>query len=71
MKDTSLELRYLGTRATQLPIQARTNTISAFTAGVQPLPTFFDASQVPASIVGDRASPTSRISIRSFIPSSV
>ena len=52
MKDTSLELRYLGTRATQLPIQARTNTISAFTAGVQPLPTFFDASQVPASIVG-------------------
>jgi len=52
MKDTSLELRYLGTRAPQLPIQARTNTISAFTAGVQPLPTFFDASQVPASIVG-------------------
>jgi hypothetical protein len=52
MKDTSLELRYLGTRATQLLVQARTNTMSAFTAGLQPLPTFFDASQVPASIVG-------------------
>jgi hypothetical protein len=52
MKDTSLELRYLGTRATQLPVQARTNTISAFTAGLQPLPTFFDPSQVPATIVG-------------------
>ncbi len=52
VRDTSLELRYLGTRATQLPVQARTNTISAFTAGLQPLPTFFDQSQVPAAIVG-------------------
>jgi Carboxypeptidase regulatory-like domain/TonB dependent receptor len=52
MKDTSLELRYLGTRATQLLVQARSNTMSAFTAGVEPLPTFFNASQVPATIVG-------------------
>lgn len=52
MKNTSLELRYLGTRATQLPVQARTNTISAFTAGVQPLPTFFSNTQVPGTIVG-------------------
>jgi len=52
MKDTSLELRYLGTRATQLLVQARTNTISAFAAGLKPLPTFFDPSQVPATIVG-------------------
>src|SRR4029077_5377671 len=52
MKNTSLELRYLGTRATQLPVQARINTISAFTAGLQPLPTFFGPSQVPATIVG-------------------
>jgi len=50
--NTSLELRYLGTRATQLPVQARTNTISAFTAGLQPLPTFFSANQVPGTIVG-------------------
>lgn len=52
MKDTSLEVRYLGTRATQLLVQARSNTMSAFTAGLQPLPTFFDGSQVPAAIVG-------------------
>jgi Carboxypeptidase regulatory-like domain/TonB dependent receptor len=50
--DTSIELRYLGTRATQLPIQARINTQSAFHAGLQPLPTFFSASEIPASIVG-------------------
>ncbi len=52
IKNTSLELRYLGTRATQLLVQARTNTVSAFTAGLQPMPTFFDSSQVPATIVG-------------------
>ena len=51
-KDTSVELRYLGTRATQLPVQARLNTISAFDAGIQPLPTFFSASQVPGTISG-------------------
>jgi hypothetical protein len=52
MKNTSLEVRYLGTRATQLPVQARTNTRSAFAAGLHPLPTFFNASQVPATITG-------------------
>lgn len=52
MRDTSIELRYLGTRATALPIQARMNTQSAFDAGLSPLPTFFNASQVPATIVG-------------------
>jgi Carboxypeptidase regulatory-like domain/TonB dependent receptor-like, beta-barrel len=52
MKDTSLEVRYLGTQATQLLVQARSNTMSAFTAGLQPLPTFFSASPVPATIVG-------------------
>jgi len=52
MNDTSLELRYLGTRATQLPVQARINTISAFTAGLRPLPTFFDSGEVPVAILG-------------------
>jgi hypothetical protein len=51
-KNTSLEVRYLGTRARQLPVQARINTRSAFTAGLQPLPTFFSTTQVPATIVG-------------------
>lgn len=52
MNNTSLELRYLGTRATQLPVQARINTRSAFSAGIQPLPTFFSTSQVPGAIQG-------------------
>lgn len=52
MENASLELRYLGTRSTQLPVQARMNTISAFTAGLQPLPTFFSAADVPGAIAG-------------------
>ncbi len=52
MKDTSLEVRYLGTRATQLLVQARSNTMSAFTAGLQSLPTYLDQSQIPATIPG-------------------
>ncbi|MFB3815977.1 MAG: TonB-dependent receptor domain-containing protein [Terriglobales bacterium] len=51
-RDTSLELRYLGTRGLSLPVQARLNTISAFEAGLQPLPMFFSASDVPATIIG-------------------
>jgi hypothetical protein len=51
-KDTSLEFRYLGTRGTHLPVQARLNTISAFDAGLQPLPTFFRNSDVPATLAG-------------------
>lgn len=50
--NTSLEVRYLGTRATQLLVQSRINTISAFSAGLDPLPTFFNASQVPGTIAG-------------------
>src|SRR4029077_4451872 len=52
VRDTSLEFRYLGTRATHLPVQARLNTINAFDAGLQPLPTFFRDSDVPATIAG-------------------
>jgi hypothetical protein len=51
-RDTSIELRYLGTRATELPVQARLNTLSAFDAGLTPLPTFFSPSQIPAVITG-------------------
>jgi hypothetical protein len=52
MRDTSIELRYLGTRATALPVQARMNTQSAFDGGLSPLPTYFTASEVPATIAG-------------------
>jgi Carboxypeptidase regulatory-like domain/TonB dependent receptor len=44
-----LEVRYLGTRGLELPVQFRRNRISAFDAGITPLPTFFNASSVPAT----------------------
>jgi outer membrane receptor protein involved in Fe transport len=43
------EVRYLGTRGLELPIQFRRNEISAFDAGVNAIPTFFKASDVPAT----------------------
>jgi outer membrane receptor protein involved in Fe transport len=50
MKDTSIELRYLGTRATGLPVQTQLNAITAFELGAQPLPTFFSAAEIPTTI---------------------
>jgi len=44
-----LEVRYLGTRGLELPVQDRRNRISAFDAGIAPLPTFLAASDVPAT----------------------
>jgi outer membrane receptor protein involved in Fe transport len=51
-----LEVRYLGTRGLELPVQYRLNKISAFDAGITPLPTFFGASSVPAT--WDATTPT-------------
>jgi len=45
-----LEARYLGTRGLFLPVQIRLNSQSAFDAGLAPLPTYLDPSQVPATI---------------------
>jgi outer membrane receptor protein involved in Fe transport len=45
-----LEARYLGTRGLFLPVQIRLNSEGAFAAGLQPLPTYFDPSQVPAAV---------------------
>jgi outer membrane receptor protein involved in Fe transport len=50
MKDTSIELRYLGTRATGLPVQTQLNAITAFELGAQPLPTYFTAGEIPAAV---------------------
>jgi hypothetical protein len=47
--NASVEVRYLGTRGLELPIQFRRNFISAFDAGIAPLPTFFKASDVPTT----------------------
>src|SRR5882724_7251888 len=48
-RNTSIEVRYLGTRGLELPVQFRRNRESAFDAGIAPLPTFFKASDVPAT----------------------
>jgi outer membrane receptor protein involved in Fe transport len=48
-RNTTIEVRYLGTRGLELPVQFRRNHISAFDAGITPLPTFFRASDVPTS----------------------
>lgn len=48
-KNATIEVRYLGTRGLELPVQFRRNHESAFDAGIAPLPTFFKASDVPAT----------------------
>jgi hypothetical protein len=48
-KGTSVELRYLGTRAVQLFSQTQLNAASAFDRGAQPLPTFLSSSEVPTT----------------------
>jgi outer membrane receptor protein involved in Fe transport len=48
-RNASVEVRYLGTRGLELPVQFRRNFISAFDGGVAPLPTFFQASDVPTT----------------------
>jgi hypothetical protein len=48
-RNTTIEVRYLGTRGLELPVQFRKNRISAFDAGITPLPTFFKASDIPTS----------------------
>src|SRR6267142_2495112 len=50
MKNTSLEVRYLGTRALELPVQLQLNSISPFELGAQPLPVYFSAADVPATV---------------------
>jgi hypothetical protein len=50
--NTSMELRYLGTRSEHLLVQSQLNLRSAFSAGLQPLPTYFSAADVPAAITG-------------------
>ena len=54
-RDTSLEVRYVGTRSLELPVQQRLNSASAFDprfpgGGLTPLPTYFKTSDVPAVV---------------------
>lgn len=50
MRNTSIEIRYVGTRAVELPAQVQLNSITAFEKGALPLPTYFNTSQIPASV---------------------
>ncbi len=55
-KNTSIEVRYLGTHAISLPTQVRLNQQSAFSPSLPggpltPLPTYLSASAVPGTVV--------------------
>jgi hypothetical protein len=54
-RNSSVEVRYVGTRSMSLPVQRRLNSASAFDAnfpggGLTPLPTYINASDVPAAV---------------------
>jgi hypothetical protein len=48
-RNATVEVRYLGTRGLELPVQFRRNFHSYFDAGGTPLPTFFRASDIPTT----------------------
>jgi Carboxypeptidase regulatory-like domain/TonB dependent receptor-like, beta-barrel len=48
--NSSVEVRYVGTRSLELPIQARLNTQTGFAAGLGAIPTYLSASSVPATV---------------------
>ncbi len=59
-RNTSVEVRYMGNHAINLPAQIRLNSASAFDpnfpgGGIAPLPTYFTASQVPAAVVAPKS----------------
>jgi cytidine deaminase len=49
-RNTTVEVRYLGTRGLSLPVQDRRNFESGFDAGLAPLPEYFRAQDVPATV---------------------
>ena len=70
-RDTSVEVRYVGTRSLELPVQQRLNSASAFDpnfpgGGLAPLPTYFKPSDVPAAIPNPV---DTRASFTAFCPS--
>jgi hypothetical protein len=55
-QQSSLEVRYVGTRSLELPIQARLGTQSGFTAGLPVIPTYLTDAAVPTTVAA--GSPT-------------
>ncbi len=49
-RNTTVEVRYLGTRGLSLPVQDRRNFESGFDGGLAPLPEYFRAQDVPATV---------------------
>jgi hypothetical protein len=55
LRDSSFEVRYVGTRSLDLPFQMRLNSASPFnpqdgSAPLTPLPTYINASDIPATV---------------------
>jgi hypothetical protein len=55
-RNSSIEVRYVGTRSLELPVQQRLNSASAFDprfpgGGITPLPTYINPSDVPTTVV--------------------
>jgi len=48
-RNSTIEIRYLGTRGLELPVQFRRNFRSYFDVGGTPLPTYFKASTIPTA----------------------
>ena len=57
-RNATLEVRYVGTRGLELPVQFRRNFISYFDAGGAPLPTYLKASAIPATYTGSTPTDT-------------
>lgn len=49
-RNATVEVRYLGTRGLELPVQFRRNNESGFDAGLAALPEYFRVSDVPATV---------------------
>jgi hypothetical protein len=54
-RNSSLEVRYVGTRSLELPVQQRLNSASAFDpnfagGGLTPLPTYVNPADVPVAV---------------------
>ena len=49
-RNTTVEVRYLGTRALELPVQFQVNSMTAFENGASALPTYLNPADIPATV---------------------
>ncbi|MBV9085985.1 MAG: TonB-dependent receptor [Acidobacteriaceae bacterium] len=66
--NSTMEVRYLGTHGLELPVQYRRNHESFFDAGGAPLPTYLNASQIPATFTASTPVDTPYYNFSSLIP---